>query len=247
MRLRRLVFLVPALAGLTLPAAAGARDSAAGVRVLECSQGPSASDRHATFRAVAARVAGARSMRVRLRLEERTPRADWRPVGAPGLGVWRRSRPGVGRFAVRQRVLELAEGSSYRVLARFRWYDAGGKVILRARRRSRPCRQPGDLPNLRVRRVVVTSLAGPPLVAAYRVDVANRGSAPAPPSRVRLNVDGGVVDTVAVPSLAPGETRPVWLTGPPCGITLNATVDPSDAVREADELDNTLVRDCDSP
>ena len=94
--------------------------------------------------------------------------------------------------------------------------------------------------------MVATSLVGPPLLAAYRVDVANRGPVASPPSHVRLSVDEDVVDTVPVPALGPGELRAVWLTGPPCGITLSATVDPADGVRESDELDNTLVRDCDS-
>jgi CARDB len=246
LRMRPLVAslaVVIVLFAAAFPATSSAR-SAAGVRLLECRHGATAADRQARFRAVARRVAGAQTMWIRFRLQERTARGKWRFVGAPGLGAWRRSRPGVGRFAIRQRVLELAAGSAYRVVAGYRWYSADGELVLRARRRSRACRQPGSLPNLKVRRVVARPLAGSPGIVLYRLDVVNRGPAHAAASNVRLSLDGDVVDTAAVPPLGPGETRGVPVTGPPCRAWLVASVDPTDVVREANERDNSLSLPC---
>jgi hypothetical protein len=131
------------------------------------------------------------------------------------------------------------------VVARIRWYRADGKLLLSARRRSRACRQTGDLPNLVVRRAVAGPLSSPRGgVAAYRVDVTNRGRAPARASSMRLAVDGDVVDTVPVPALPPGVTATVQATGPPCGFALVARADAADVVREADERDNALSVPC---
>lgn len=123
------------------------------VRVVECSRGPEALDRHATFRASMRRVPHTEHMSMRFALQERVGDGRFRPVNAPGLGTWRSSHPAVRRFSYRQRVLELAEGSTYRAVVSFRWYDADGGLIRRARRRSKPCRQPGLLSNLRLLRI----------------------------------------------------------------------------------------------
>jgi hypothetical protein len=97
-------------------------------------------------------------MGMRFTLEEKVVRAPsakraarkaataWLPIKAPGLGVWRMSRPGVRMFAYRQNVLALSPDSSYRVLIAYRWYDAQGTVLKRAKRRSSPCR-PAGLPS----------------------------------------------------------------------------------------------------
>ena len=215
------------------------------VRVAECSRGPAAIDRHATFRATMRRVAGAERMSMRIALQERVGDGAFRTVKAPGLGTWRSSLPGVRRFSHRQRVLALAEGSSYRAMVGFRWYDPDGELVRRARRRSRPCGQPGVLANLAVLRIGGgLPPATAPRAYAYTVRVVNRGRASAHRFGVRLAVDGGIVDTQSVAPLAPAEARELSFTGPACERSLTARADPEDVVREASERDNVLAAPC---
>jgi hypothetical protein len=225
-------------------AVAGARPAAL-VRVVECSRGPEALDRHATFRAAMRRVRHTERMWMRFTLQERVGDGRFRTVRAPGLGSWHKSQPGVRRFSHRQRVLELAEGSAYRTVVGFRWYDGDGELIRRIRRRSKPCDQPGLLPNLGVLRVSGGQpLAGAPGSATYTVRIVNRGRATAPRHGVRLAVDGHNVDTQIVAALAPGEVRQLVFAGPTCTRSVTARADPEDAVREVSERDNVLTAPC---
>ncbi len=215
------------------------------VRVADCVRGPAATDRHVTFRATMRRVAGAERMSMRIALQERVGDGPFRTVKAPGLGAWRTSHPGVGRFSHRQRVLALAEGSSYRAIVSFRWYDEDGELVRRARRRSKPCDQPGLLPNLGALGIGGgRPLATAPRSYSYSVRVVNRGRATAPRFGVSLAVDRGIVDTQSVAPLGPGEVRELSFTGPACEGSLTARVDPEDVVREASEKDNVLTAPC---
>ena len=224
-----------------LPAAPAAARSAATARVVECSTGPTAAERLAVFRGAARRVAGTDRMWIKFKLQERTPGARFRTITAPGLSVWRKSRSGVRRFAVRQRVLALGEGAEYRVAVHFRWYDAEGNLLRRARRVSPACRQEGDLPDLQVARI-----GGRPVNGTFRyaVDVVNRGSAASAATSLALSVDGDMVDTPALGPLAPGETVRLFVNGPACDGSVKARVDPGDLVAEADERDNARVVAC---
>lgn len=252
--MRRRVCITAALLGslVALPGAQAltvtgetSASSVALVRVAECARGPAALDRHATFRAVMRRVAHAERMWMRFTLKERVGDGPFRTVKAPGLGTWHKSRPAVRRFSHRQRVLELAEGSAYRVVVSFRWYDDDGELIRRARRRSKPCAQPGLLPNLRIARIGDgLPLAGDPRSFTHTVRVVNPGRATASRFGVSLAVDGGIADTQTVDALAPGEGRQLSFVGPPCVASVTARADPDDAVREASEKDNVLTTPC---
>ena len=217
----------------------------ASVRLLECSHGSQAADRHALFRGTMRWLPGTHRMSMRFTLQERVGDGRFLPVKAPGLGVWRKSLPGLRRFSYRQRVLALAEGAAYRAVVTFRWQDEDGGVIRRSRSRSRACAEPGRLPNLVALRVVGgLPLPGAPGAATYKVRVANRGQTSAPRSAVSLGVDGGTVDTQSIPSLGPGEVRELSFAGPPCEGSVTARIDPADAVREASERDNALTLSC---
>lgn len=211
----------------------------AGVRLTECARGAAVEAGRAEFRGVMRRVEGTERMWMRFTLEERVGDGEFAQVPAPGLEVWRKSRPGVERFVYRQEVLALAEGSIYRVRVHFRWYDGEGRLIRREARRSRKCRQPGMLANLRVGRIMAVPLRGSPNIARYAVQVANRGRGPAEGVEVSLAVDGGAVDVAPVGALAPGEVRRVFVNGPACTTSIEGRVDPRDLVRESSEDDNT--------
>ena len=242
-RMRHLALLTLALAlTAALPAASAAkRKPLATAKVVECSKGSTAELRHAVFRGAARRVAGTDRMWIKFKLQERTGTGRFRTVAAPGLGVWRKSNSGVRRFAVRQRVLALGEGASYRVAVQFRWYDEDGELLRRTRRVSRACRQTGALPNLRVTRVGGRRVNG---TVRYAVDVFNRGRAASTPTTLALSVDGDVVDTPVFGALAPGETRRVFVNGPACVGSVKAQIDPADVVPEASERDNSRTVLC---
>ena len=243
LRMRHLAVLTLALAlTATAPAAPAAKASPlATAKVLKCSTGLTPAGRFALFRGGARRVAGTERMWIKISLQERTGGGRYRGVKAPGLGVWRKSRSGVRRFAVRQRVLALAEGGSYRVVVRFRWYDADGQVLRRAVRRSRVCRQAGSLANLRVLRIGGRRVTG---TFRYSVDVVNRGLVPSTATALALSVDGDSVDTALVGPLSPGEIRRVFVNGPVCTGSVTATVDPAGTVREGNERDNSRTVAC---
>ncbi len=243
LRIRHLALITLALAlTAAVPAAPAAkRKPLATAKVVQCSKGATPAVRYAVFRAAARRVAGTDRMWVKFKLQERAGGGRFRTVVAPGLGVWRKSRSGVRGFAMRQRVLALGEGASYRVAVHFRWYDADGDVLRRARRLSRTCRQGGLLPNLRVTRVGGRRVNG---TVRYAVDVLNRGRAPSAPTMLALSVDGDVVDTPGFGALAPGETRRVFVNGPACTRSVKAQIDPTDVVAEGNERDNSRSVPC---
>lgn len=249
MRLRALIplliaALVVALGVAAMPAPAAKKGPAVSIRVLECSSGDAPEQRFATFRSAMRRIARTERMWMRLQLEERLVGRRFRAVKAPGLGVWKKSRPGVRGLAVNQRVLDLAEGASYRLFVKFRWYGGSRKLIRTAKKRSGICRQPGLVPNLRVRSISGTRIASG--TVRYAVQIVNRGNGPAAGVGVRLAVDGDTIATRTVASLAAGATTKVFFTGPACSSGVRADVDPANTVAEVDEGDNTRVSACPS-
>ncbi len=232
---------VTALALSLLAAApAGAGPRVAGVRVAECSP----ASHSAVFYARMKRLPAARGMALRVTLLERTGAGGFVPAAVPGLGIWRKSRPGRGALAVRQRVRNLTNGAAYRARVDFRWRDAAGKLVRSARRTSHSCKVArSPLPNLRARvlSATPTKVQG---VLRYGVRVGNRGSAPAHDIPVRFSVDGSEVNTRTVALLDPGETTMVFFRGPACERTVEAAVDPAGAIPESDEGDNVHRAAC---
>ncbi len=246
----RLAALVAATA-VAVPAALAVPGSAkapvAGVRVSECSTGPEANDRFVEFRGAMQQTAGSETMWMRFGLQERLGDRAFARTRVPGLGMWRKSRPGVLRFVHRQQVLALAEGSEYRARVHFRWYDADGELVKETVRRSPSCRQQGNLPNLVVNQIRANPAAGPPGVDRYEVRVVNRGRAAVDGAELALAVDAAALDTVAVGALEPGEGRQVSVNGPACKKWARAEADPADTVGESSESDNVLRSPCPLP
>lgn len=247
-RSRSLLTALIAAAAVAVPAAFAVPGSAqaptAGVKVTECAQGSEAKDRFVEFRGVMRQVPGSQTMWMRFGLQERLGDRPFLRVRPPGLGVWRKSRPGVAAFAYRQEVRELQAGSEYRARVRFRWYDAQGDLVRQAVRRSASCREGGQLPNLAVKRIRAEPVTESPGLQRYAIRVVNRGSGATEGADVSLDVDGAAVDTVAVGALAPGQSRDVFVNGPACRFGVRAHADPSDVVVESAESDNVLRRRC---
>jgi hypothetical protein len=238
-RMRRaLITTALAVAALTAPAPASAAVPAS-VRLVNCSF----EEHEAAFHGRMRLMEGASRMAMRFTLIEETAADEAAPVKAPRLRRWHRAKPGVRAFGYRQGFRNLPENATHRVRVDFRWYDANGAVVERARRRSAPCRQFDEPPNLVVQltRIAPSVLPG---VMRYEVLVANTGKGAASGVPVRLAVDGDVVDTVTVASLGPGEERSLVIRGPECRRLAKLDVDPEKAIAESSDDDNVFELRC---
>jgi hypothetical protein len=235
----RRALLIAALATAALPAAAGAARAPATVRLVDCS----IEEHSAAFYARMQQLPGASRMALRFTLLEDTGADAVTRVKVPGLRRWRFSKPGVRTFAYRQGFRKLPENASHRVRVDFRWYDSAGNEVERARRRSPRCRQFVELPNL-VARITAVIPTGVPGVVRYESVVRNTGKAPASAVPVRLTVDGTVVDTRTLASLAPGERRSVAIRGPQCHRLVKLEADPEKAIAESSDDDNAFELGC---
>jgi len=236
-RMRR-ALITAALAAAALAAAASAAPQPASVKLVQCS----IAEHQAAFYGRMQQVSGATRMAMRFTLLEQTG-GDSAPVKGPGLRRWHRSKPGVRVFGYRQGYRNLPENASHRVRVDFRWYASDGSEVARAKRRSARCRQFVELPNLQTQLtgVTQTKVSG---VVRYKGTVTNTGKAAASAVQVRLTVDGKVVDTVTIPSLAPGEQRPLAIRGPECSRLVRLEADPEKSIAESSDADNASELTC---
>jgi hypothetical protein len=230
--------LLPLLLVLLWPATAHA--GVAGVKVVDCVPSLDPVARSATFEARVKAWRASDRMQVRFTLQEREPglTARWRKVVAPGFEEWLTSASGVGRYSYARTIQNLTAPASYRTVVRFRWLDADGAVLRRARRKSATCRQPDLRPNLVPLRVEVAP--GPDAdTRRYRVVLRNGGRSDAGAFDVTL---GDAL--MSVSGLRARAQRTITFTAPRCEADTTVTVDPGDAVDERDEDDNVLIALC---
>jgi hypothetical protein len=240
---RALVTIVPALvaAGVLAPAAPAA--SPARAVVVSCDRTAG----QAVFDGRMETEPGAARMQMRFTLQDRVPPSRrYHRVRIPSFGAWQTSSPGRSRYVYTKRVDGLVGPASYRVVVHFRWLDADGDVLRRARATSRVCRVPDLRPDLSVSAIEVRP-ATQPARRRYAVTVTNSGRSPADPTRLTLDLgDGGWVLGTSVDPLDPDESRTVVLGGRACvpGDELTATADATDVVDERDEDDDVLTAAC---
>jgi hypothetical protein len=208
------------------------------VKLLDCSPESSSATFHARMRA----VEDSERMWMRFTLLVKQGNT-FEVLKAPGLGRWHKSKPGVGTFGYRQTVRGLQAGAVYKVQVNFRWYSENRELVEKTQRRSAPCRQFVAVPNLKAR-IVGSERTKVPGVLRYSVRAANAGVAPATNVALRLSVDGGVVDTVTIAALAPGERRLITFRGPECRSSVMAVADPDGVLVESSETDNVHQLAC---
>jgi CARDB len=214
-------------------------------RLTRCAKSTDPSARAAVFEGSMRAWRGSQRLQLRFRLQSRTPQDPvWRAVRAPGFGRWQSSDAGVRRFVYDKRVERLAAPASYRVVVRFRWRDARGRIVGRAQRISGACREPDPRPNLVVRKLLVYRL--PAARARYVAVIANTGRTPADAFAVRLDREGLQLGEVFGGPVAPGHTARVHVDGPACraGDVLGAVADPDGLIDEHAETDNRLQVPC---
>jgi hypothetical protein len=240
----RRALLTAALVAAALPAAADAAPIPASaipasVKVAKCS----IEEHEAAFYARMQQLPGASRMALRFTLLEETGADTSTRIKVRGLRRWRFSKPGVKAFGYRQGFRNLPENASHRVRVDFRWYSDDGTEVMRAKRRSARCRQFVELPNL-VAKIAAVLPATVPGVVRYQALVSNTGKAAATGVPVRLTVDGDVVDTVTLDSLAPGEERSLVIRGPECHRLVKLEADPEQAIAESSDTDNVHELTC---
>ncbi len=114
--------------------------------LVQCQTAGQQVERSATFAGEMTMIPGAVRMEMRIELLERVPgESGYRPVLAPGVGVWRAADPGVKTYKHLEQVTNLAAPAYYRALITFRWTGAHGHVLLREERRSPRCVQPAPV------------------------------------------------------------------------------------------------------
>jgi len=243
---RRLSTALVLAAALAVPAQASHGDDegrmasrSAWVKVTACSR----SEHSAVFYARMRRLAHGQRLWMRYSLLERGDDGRFAPVEAPGLGRWRKSKPGVAAFGWRQRVRGLAPDSAYRARVDYRWVGVDGEVDRQVRRRSGICSQSGPLANLRARLTdsAPTETLG---VRRYTVRLANAGQVAAKDFGVRLAVEGSSSETKTVDRLAAGDVTFLGFRASECLTAVTAEADPADVVPEWSETDNSQRLGC---
>ena len=224
--------LIAALALILLPASAAAAGPAS-VTLTACVP----NERRASFEARMEQVPGAERMKLRYWLEGRRRGRVWRRVPAPELAGWRTANADTTRFISERNVNRLTGPSYYRALVRFRWLDENGRVVARAKARSRACWQPDHRPNLKP---LELSFEGD---GAYVVLIANTGRSPTGAFELAIT---GLAPFVIDQELQPGEQRLIQAVGPDCqpGTPVTVSADPLDLIDERNELDNSISRRC---
>jgi hypothetical protein len=248
MRRALAVFLLLALA---VPAVAGAAAKPPlRARMAACQTGPDQADRYALATGSMPALRGTARMWMRFDLQQRRRSGlpfRYVPTAGTTLGRWERSPKGRPTgFIYTKRVTNLAAPAQYRVVVRFRWYTAKRRLQRTAKRVTGLCRQPDPRPDLRVRSLALAP-AGRGLVH-YRATVENVGRGASASTTAVLSIDGERRPAKAVPALSTGERTTVEFTAPRCASArpLEVRLDPADAVDEASERNNALVRDCPS-
>ena len=223
---------------LLFPSSAAAADPAA-VRVAACTSSLELAQRHAVFAGDMRAVRGTARMQMRFTLLARTGQDGWERVAGSKLATWVTSDPGKLRYVYEKRVDGLLAPAGYRVVVRFRWLNADGDAIARARRISRTCHQRDLRPDLRLVGVTATD-------DGYRVTVRNAGRSAASPFAVSLAVGTGERHRATTGALGAGERASLTLQAPACepGSTLHVVLDADEQVDEASEADGTVAVPC---
>ena len=133
-----------ACCGLMRSAAARRTNPPTRPRCEQCLISGQPAERSATFAGEMTMIPGAARMSMRIELLERTPgETGYRPVLAPGLGVWRTADPGVQLLpAPRTGHQPRRAGLLPRARSRFRWSGPHGRVVRRDELRTPRCAQP---------------------------------------------------------------------------------------------------------
>lgn len=239
--------LLAAAAALALlaPAVAQARRAPHSAKLVACQRSADPLARLLTVRASLRAIHGSKRLGLRFDLYGRSGAGGFRRVAGAGLGVWTYSDRGVGGYVVRKTVNNLPTPAIYRMVVRFRWVGAHGRVLRSAQRITGRCAQ-GDLrPDLAVMGIAVKPGARTG-VFRYTAVVRNVGRGGSGPTTVSLESGGVALVTKRLPALAPGSRYVVRFSGPACDPSSPPRVvaDPSGLLVDSNRANNTLAATC---
>lgn len=198
-------------------------------------------------------VTGTEHLEIRFELVRRVGRAAPTVVHGGDLGTWiSPDNPTLGQlpgdvWRLDKSVLNLNAPGAYRFRVTFRWIGAGGQVLATDARRTRLCRQRELRPDLLVKSVTVSPVAGSSQQDLYSAVIANRGLTGAGPFEVLLAPGSGSgAVTRTVKSLGAGRSLSLSLVGPVCDPTTppSITVDATHQVDDYNRANNTLTTVC---
>lgn len=234
----------------------------ASVSVAKCHGAATYAERRLEFRASMNAISDGGEMELRYTLYRRyNNQARFRavtPTDGSSLGEWLvSSDPSATKYIHRLTVSPVETAASYRVKVAYRWLDPNGKIVKRAKRTSKLCKQTRGLPNLQIESVKQFPNSGtifPDMPVVWNVTIRNNGASSASLVSgpvVSGTANGGLVDgtlstlPVDYDSIPAGSTAERQLYGQECrGGAIELTVDPLNLVRERNENDNTYKGSC---
>jgi hypothetical protein len=183
---------------------------------------------------------------------ERQPGRRFMAVRGRGLGVWVHPQdPTLGQrpgdlWKFDQKVTDLSAPADYRFRVRFRWLDSDRRPLASAVELGPQCREPELRPDLLVRSITVTPVAGARNEDGYAVAVRNRGLNGAGSFELALELPSLPGQVASVAYVGPHATVTETLTGPACihGRPVTVVVDPKHAVPDYDRTNDTLTVRC---
>ncbi len=201
-------------------------------------------------------LTGTRKMALRFELLQRSPGLPVQEVSGGDLGVWRAPpNPTLGQlpgdvWRLQKSVYNLAVPFTYQFRVTFRWTGLHGKVLGTATRYTHGCLQRELRPDLAVRSITVSPVAGHPKKNLYTAIIANQGLTGAGPFQVLFAPgDTSAPTTDTVNYLGAGKTLTLSFAGPLCDSANPPTLsaDSASQVDDFDRTNNTLSATCPVP
>lgn len=145
--MRRLLLITGALLAL-LPGTAMAQKPKLAVTLVECTTGQMPVERALQVTGSMPGGASTSSMWMRFELQQKIGQDVFKKIKVPAWSSWMKSDKQVPGFVVEREIDSLAASATYRVVVRYRWYDAAGKRIRSKSKISKVCRQPAVVPTV---------------------------------------------------------------------------------------------------
>jgi hypothetical protein len=182
----------------------------------QCQTAVEQTDRSATFSGQMEAVPATQRMAIRVEVQERLAgETSFRPVVAPGLGVWRGSDTGVKIYKYLRQITNLPAPGDFRAIVSFRWLGSKGRLIHQTARHTQACEQPDERPKLVITQVTGTPESGSPSTD-YEITVRNEGRGPTGAFGVVLSVGGIAQPTLNATPLAAATSTVLDTTAPVC-------------------------------
>lgn len=228
------------------------------LRNFVCQPALDPANRAVSIEAVMRPVAGTRTLQLRfdLLVGHGDSLTGSSTVRVGDLGVWITPKnPTLGRLPgdvwnFAKPVVELSAPAIYEFRVAFRWIGARNRVIRAAVLYSQPCRQRELRPDLLVRSITVTPIAGQPGNDLYTAVIRNAGATRAGPFDVLFApADSSPAQTHTVRRLGPRTSRTEEFVGSACTAVSapTVTVDSAAQVNDLNRSNNSLTAVCPAP